>query len=103
MDIFSKDIIHKSVETIIGAIVDEGQVFKDFKIVGNMKGSTVVLRFCLPAMLQSSEQVRSTPLLTHKSPVNLTRDMNRKQEWVNTRGEQTEWKHTEANDLFDAR
>jgi hypothetical protein len=75
-------MVPKVVETTLGQLAAEGQVFKDFKVVGNLKSTTVVLRYCEPDRLQASAHVRMSPLVNHKSPARQSRDMDRRHAWT---------------------
>ena len=57
-------------------ILAETEKFRDFRIVGNLHGTTLVLRY------SRIESVRCTPLWKHRSPVNLTRDNARQNTWI---------------------
>jgi hypothetical protein len=74
------DMVPKVVETTLGQLAADGQVLKDFKIVGNIKSTTVVLRYCEQDMLQVSAHIRTSPLVNHKSPARQSRDMDRRHE-----------------------
>jgi hypothetical protein len=67
---------------VVGAVLGmilESEIFQDYRIIGNSKGTTVVLRYVNMDMVSGQRQ---TPVWKHRSGVNLTRDNIRLNTWI---------------------
>jgi hypothetical protein len=77
------------VESVLERLV-ETERFKDFRIVGNEYGTTIVLRYNKLVMVGAP---RHSPLWRHRSDVNLTRDNHRYNTWIKDQPMANHWGH----------
>ena len=73
------------VENVVGEL-GESQTFRDLRIMDNKYGTTLVMRFMKVDISThlTAQDNRDPPLWRHRSPVNMTRDKQRHNEWQGT-------------------
>jgi hypothetical protein len=71
--------IPKVVESVLD-IVLESEVFQDYRIIGNGKGTTLVLRYA--SIQDTIDNQRRSPEWKYRSRVNMTRDNIRLNAWI---------------------
>ena len=76
MDTELCEYLNKDIVGMLKLFKEDNKILKDYKVVGNNFGTTLVIRFCQPC----SDMHDSTALPTysyHKSPASIRRDMTR--------------------------
>jgi hypothetical protein len=74
MDIRLPEVVKAAMEIIL-----DSETFQDYRLVGNVHGTTLVLRY---TRLDMVSEHRHSPLWQHRSRVNLTRDNMRLNAWI---------------------
>ena len=72
---------------VVGLVLDtisEHESFRDYRIIGNTAGTTIVIRY---SMVDMVHEQRFSPLWQHRSAVNLTRDHMRQNKWIREHSE----------------
>ncbi len=83
----------KIVVTTLDQWLDDGLALQDYKILGNLKYSSIILRFCPTSML--AEIAMRSPC--HKSPAKHTRDDHRLNTWSKNNSTPTHISDTVCN------
>jgi hypothetical protein len=72
-------MLGRELPDMVGMVMDsilESEKFRDYRIIGNEYGTTIVLRYT------KSPVLRHSPLWKDRSPVNVTRDYLRHNAWI---------------------